>query len=346
MRKELRGVMRITDKMRFLKRLLAVMAVMCTTSLIFYAYLPPLFCPIKAMNEEIGYSKVDAIFVGTSHVFNGIVPAELFEDYGIASYVLAGGGQAPWQSFFYIKKGVKYQKPKIVVLDMYAFAKADSSVVDYKHTVDNMLAFPCSLDKVMALKASGMNNIMDFMLVFPFTHDDYSSVKGLSFNKESNADRILGYIYNAGKYDGETFRADPDYSLKDAIDQKSEEYLRMCIRYCKENGIDIVLVNTPWPSDKEKYQRKFNYISDVAKEYDVPFLDGCLLIDKLGIIYSKDSYDESHLNYEGAIKWTAYIGEYIDENYVLPDRRKQSGYEVYWNNVARLKQLSRESSKQ
>ncbi len=152
----------------------------------------PQFCPIQAMNKEIGYNKVDVIFVGTSHVFNGITPTEMFEDYGIASYVLAGGGQAPWQSFYYIKKGVEYQNPKLVVLDMYAFAKTDTSRVDYKHTVDNMLAFPCSLDKIKALQASGMSNIMDFMLVFPFTHDDYDSVKRLSLNKELFTGRFLG----------------------------------------------------------------------------------------------------------------------------------------------------------
>ena len=59
------------------------------------------------------------------------------------------------------------------------------------------------------------------------------------------------------------------------------------------------------------------------------------------INYETDFRDESHLNYSGAKKATSYMGQYLMENYDLPDKR---GTDNSWNTaVARREgQLQKE----
>ena len=50
---------------------------------------------------------LDIVFIGTSHLYYGIVPMKLWEDYGITSYVLAQETQIIECSYAYIKEVLK-----------------------------------------------------------------------------------------------------------------------------------------------------------------------------------------------------------------------------------------------
>ena len=56
------------------------------------------------------------------------------------------------------------------------------------------------------------------------------------------------------------------------------------------------------------------------------------LICEMGDDYDreKDFYNEGHVNYYGALKFTDYFSEYLLENYDLTDRRNDENCE-YWN---------------
>lgn len=43
---------------------------------------------------------VDVLMLGSSHVYCGINPNLLYDNYGIASFNMSSGGQTPWVSFF------------------------------------------------------------------------------------------------------------------------------------------------------------------------------------------------------------------------------------------------------
>ena len=52
---------------------------------------------------------------------------------------------------------------------------------------------------------------------------------------------------------------------------------------------------------------------------------------KLDIDWNKDTRDAGdHLNYYGAVKVTDFIGQYVKENYDMPDNRSNPEY-VKWN---------------
>ena len=48
--------------------------------------------------------------------------------------------------------------------------------------------------------------------------------------------------------------------------------------------------------------------------------------DDYNLNFDRDFQDSSHLNYNGADKFTRYLGKYLKENYDLPDRRNDPKY--------------------
>ena len=55
----------------------------------------------------------------------------------------------------------------------------------------------------------------------------------------------------------------------------------------------------------------------------------------IGIDWKQDSYDRGdHLNISGARKVTAYMEQYLSDNYDLPDRRNDDGWRE-WDDLAR-----------
>ena len=61
---------------------------------------------------------VDALFIGSSHVYYSVNTCMLYDDYGIAGYLLASPGQPVWISYYFLEEALKTQSPKLVVFDV------------------------------------------------------------------------------------------------------------------------------------------------------------------------------------------------------------------------------------
>lgn len=309
-------------------RAIRVFFILLLVSILFYLYLPPQWNAITNMKKEIGEEKADIVFIGSSHVFNGINPILLWDEQGFFSYVAACGGQAPWQSYAYIKAVNNLEHPQIIVLDVYCFGIEEPRLYDYNHTLENMLTYPFGIEKYKTLRESKIDNIADVMVVFPIIHDNYEQIKGLSINKVLDSNWVLGYSYRIGECNETLTPFDAIYTDELApIDTKCEIYLNKCITYCKENNIELVLINSPWPRITEDDQKKYNYIAQIAANSDILFLDGNKEMKSLNIDYMQDSYDGSHLNYYGACKWTKYLGNEICKYFSVRNRRGEAKYE-------------------
>ena len=52
----------------------------------------------------------------------------------------------------------------------------------------------------------------------------------------------------------------------------------------------------------------------------------------MNLDYSVDFYNENHVNYYGADKYTNFLAKFIKSKYEIPDRRNDSNYSD-WNNI-------------
>lgn len=120
--------------------------------------------------RNIDKETVDVLCVGSSHVYNGINPVQMWDDYGIAAYDLACGSQSVWFSYYYIKEALKTQQPEIVILDVYTLRSADE---DFDTKVQaNLLNLPLSYNKWKALKTTGADNRVELFFNFQYSIRD------------------------------------------------------------------------------------------------------------------------------------------------------------------------------
>ncbi|WP_022768246.1 hypothetical protein [Butyrivibrio sp. NC2007] len=318
-------------KETFAKRIISVLMTVAVVIALFYLYLPPQINIIESMNETVGKDRVDVLCVGSSHVFSGINPKQMFDDKGIAAYDLAIGSQAPWQSYYYIREACRFQKPKLIVFDTYMVGASNADSYQDYQTVNNLLDCPLSLNKISAVLASKADSKLNILLRFPYIYDKYENFYRLTTDKFYGIkDYNFGYsrndiieVYNDVEDVSEVSEVLP-------IDPKNEKYLRLIIEFCQKNGIDIVLTHTPWPCITRETQMRFNRVAEIADEYHIQFLDGCKHSKEIGMDYTTDSCgDGGHLNYSGVTKYTSWLEENLDSRYYFQDRREDAEYEVY-----------------
>jgi len=267
---------------------------------------------------------LDVINVGSSHVHCSINPVEIYKNTGITSYNLSAGFQSVWYSYYYVKEALKTQSPRVIVLDVFTLRLSDDTEFIPKASM-NLLAMKPSWDKWQAIKVSEAEDKGNIFWGFPQNHLRYRDLEVEEYNDKVCLN-MMGYTYMGNI---EPIREDEIVDTRSITDilpitEKSELYLRKTIELCQEKGIDIILVNSPWPHIKDEDEKRYNYIGKIADEYGIDFINGCLLTEELGIDYIRDNAgDGGHLNYDGSLKWSVYLGEYLKNHYDLPDHRNE-----------------------
>ena len=313
----------------YLKRLIRVVGGALIVAAVFYLLIPPQPGMPHALRDTYKDKPLDVLCVGSSHMMNGLNPIQMFNEKGYAAYDFANISQAPWQSYFYIKEACKVKDPRLIIVDVYTMGTRQDVKNKYKdyQTVTNLSGFPLSFNKISAAFASKAESRMDILLRFPYL-EIYRPFSGLTREKFTGGkDLSFGYRVFTGVepyYDAVDVR---DVTDSVPIHEKNEKYLRLIIEYCRENDIDLLLVNTPWCCVTPEAQRYFNYIGEVAAEYGVPFLNGCNYFEEMGYDCMTDTCgDNGHLNHAGVTKFTTFVDEYLAEHYDLPDRRDDPFY--------------------
>ena len=82
------------------------------------------------------------------------------------------------------------------------------------------------------------------------------------------------------------------------------------------------------PAHSSNWSRDYDrQINDIAKEYNITYINFDDLNDEIGLDYSTDTPDKgSHLNSSGAVKFSAYLSGYLKDNYSVSDRSGDGKY--------------------
>ena len=92
---------------------------------------------------------------------------------------------------------------------------------------------------------------------------------------------------------------------------EQEEVLRNLLDYCRENRISVLFTVNPYTDIQEETQKQFNYMKAIVEEeYGYPFINFNLLYDELDIDFARDFYNGSHMNTNGAVKFTRYLAAF------------------------------------
>lgn len=270
----------------------------------------------------------DVLFFGSSHVTMGVLPMELWNNYGITSYNLANQGQSIPADYWLLKAALERKQTSLVVMDVYTLYEEDKyNVMEYVHSSFDPM--PMSATKVDAIRdLLPKENQLEFLMPFSLYHNRWEMVNEDFFERTPSVQK--GAYENNEQ--GEPF-VEPvpeiDMSVKQYTpveETTNMEYMRGAIELCKEQGIPILLVAAPF-NDEEHLVQWTNGAIQLSQEYDVPFVNGAT---KGLLNTNSDLYDRGHMNSSGARKWTNYLGEYISSNYDIDDKRNDPAYQS-WN---------------
>jgi len=284
---------------------------------------------------------IDTLILGSSHAFEDINPAVLYQNNGIAAFDLCGGLQPLWDTYYFEKEALKTQKPKLIVLEGFC-TTFSLEYADNSRIIKNVYGMKWSPDKVQALMVSSpkkdwSNYFLDFFQ-YHNRYTDLSSSDFLPFQGDKSK-------YADWKGFGENFSTmvyqKPDVSSvgkAGKMTDKNEHYYRAIIELAKKNNIPICIVISPYAGISEGDEAVFLQAANIAKGYSVPFYNYNLSYDKLGLNFSTDFADGNHLNYLGDAKFSEQLGDTLSSTFHLPDRRGNSSY-LSWQRNAQDRNL-------
>jgi hypothetical protein len=272
---------------------------------------------------------VDVLFLGTSHVINGIFPMQLWKDFGITSYNQGGHGITIATSYWILRNAAEYHKPKVAVLDV-SLAESEYLAPSAEWAHDSFDAFPLTKTKALAVQdlyPDDGETQQELLYPFVLYHNRWSELSGKSIKEaftgiemttEKGAEsRIAVSAPGEGR---DTLI--PESKVRE-VNTPGMEYIRKFVSYCRENDIEPVLINVPYPATADE-QEAANAITALAEELSVPYLNlqYASLVD-----FDTDLYDaDAHLNPSGARKVTDYLGRWLSENTDLTDHRDDAAY--------------------
>ncbi|WP_026526800.1 hypothetical protein [Butyrivibrio sp. VCD2006] len=295
----------------------------------------------KSFFEEAKKDHLDVLFIGSSHVINGINPIDLYQDYGITSYNLGGHGSLLKESYWQLIRALDYCKPKYVVVDCYMMDRNYEYVDEmYEDTPKefkqaavsqlhlNMDAYPLSKLKIAAVKDLVHDPKIQYEYLFDFIvyHNRWSELEQKDFQKLTGKSEYNTLMGAEMKHELEwNDNGMTEYNPDDKLSEHTvcEEYLMKIIDECQRDGIGVLVTYLPFSAEEQDI-KSANSAAEVAANYGVPYIN---MLQMEGLIDPMtDLCDPGHLSSTGAKKVTDYIGNWFSENADLPDHRGDDSY--------------------
>lgn len=291
-------------------------------------------------------NSVECIFFGSSIAQRDYITPLAFHEYGIPAYQLATGTQPFVLTKYLMIESLKTQKPKLFIVDMKGVNKRADWIGDIhvRRIVDNM---KLSMNRIQAIRKvisyvpDGANGVDSSGLSYYFPIIKYHSRWNPSIRIKhfEEMDYYTGY---APKLEL-TFRAKPaqmipydEHTLK--IDEPTEEVLNELLDFCDTlEDTKVIFVIPPYQASPDG-MGKMNYAKGIveARGYEVlNYLPEEKRLE-IGLDDRTCYYDREHLNYYGALLYTRYFFNYLQENYGLEDLRGTEGHDVWEQEYERL----------
>jgi len=282
---------------------------------------------------------IDVFMMGSSTVASSFCPAYMWGNYGFTSYPLSSNSQRPKAIKYLIEEGLKYQNPKLIVIEMRTFIADDSELATdeghIREVVDNMRYSVQRIRTVNAL-TDQLDNRYSYYVDLIKYHSNYGTLLDptqlVLFNFSSN-NIDKGFVY---KTHTENFRLEtPELYTEDRlpIPEEQGEVLKDLLNYLKSNNLEALFVVAP-RDNLDGYQEMMNYCQDMVEAEGYRFLNMNYLYDEMGFDYRYDIDDGAHTNVWGAVKVSKLLGSYIADNYQIKSKNSNSVNEN-WNEAYR-----------
>ncbi len=293
------------------------------------------------LHEFYEQENIDYIFIGASHVRNGINPQVLDKELDADTFNLASSSQTIDISFLMLKEAVARFSPKHVYIDLgYRMAQehfnARTSMTPSYLMTDYMKP---SLRKTMFLIGkSDSDTLVNSFLLARRNNEDIINIEKIRENiQKKNSDDYKNYAYPEHAeegYAGKGYTATPlhitedvycelkeDFVSEDNIDPAYFEEISKIAAYCESKNIPLSFISLPISSYRllgyEGYDGFDEKIREAAGQYGVSYTDYNLLKEEYWADDPRMFRDSAHLNTDGAAEFDRLLARDILEG--LPE---------------------------
>ena len=264
--------------------------------------------------KEEERDSIDLMFVGTSHVYCDVIPAYVWAQSGISSYVVAGPEQTTPISYYAIREACKTQSPRYLMLEVsQMFIKRYGN-----YTLANISYMPLSANRIGATFAGAKPGDW-FGLLYPLYsyHSRWESVTSgeIAAHFSASDDRLAGYtlLTDAVAVPEETER---DFTADSDDYRNNLKWLEKIRDFCAEEGIELIPYIAP-VRDKIP-QSEVDVLRADLTALGLPLHDFCEIMPELGIANEADWYDPRHFNLRGAVKFSSWLGKNLESLGIVP----------------------------
>ena len=288
-------------------------------------------CPMMNLYRQPSET-VDVLVAGSSLAYAGCNTNVLWRTYGIACYNLCGAEEPYWSSYYKLKEALRYQRPKLILLD----AKAASYTDDYSkrgRTIQGTYGILNPDHRISAIFAcrESARDAMGYLLGYPEVHYNYKDLTWEDFvfppTNKGRGSTWKGYI-EIDKVEEHDAYAISRSAQKKELRPREEEYARKIFELARDEHIPIAVVSFPNP-DYGYDQPYQNSLQEVAAEYGVPFINYNDNYTAIGLEFDKDFADWQHLNVRGSIKMSLMLGFDLTKRFNIADHRGDPAYQSY-----------------
>lgn len=295
---------------------------------------------------------VDAVFIGTSAADRFWSPARAYVRNGHIVYPLSSDAMPGWLYTDVVEEALAHQDPELFLFDIRGFLQNNTkaSVMDARarRYLNSLDFFSINRIKTSFKTARIINSINDpdydewgLSYIFPFikyhsiwSEDDYSFDNHIG-NKTQN---YGGFYINKTL----TFQVEPQKPVEypegliHELDPISEDALYELIDYIKEKDLKALFVVTPKFFSDLEMGRVYKILS-ILNDHELDYVTFEMSDDEYELAVDldpkNDFYDEGHVNYKGAKKFTDVFSAYLDKYYDLPDRSNDPEVKEIWDGV-------------
>ena len=312
-----------------------------------FVHVSYLFRPVSVNRENIaGYyaekrDSLDVVLIGGSSTYIFWAPYDAWNAEGIASYAFATNGMSPALLKGLMEEAEKTQSPKLFVIDLRALEIEDSYPDFYTdgglRNVTDSLKYSPVRDKAIryafSVEHPEKTDLISEYLDLCMYHANWQSLgaENVKFWNNEVPNRWKGFLFVDYSFHEAFPREDyDDVAYEVPLSEKSDRVLQDLLTYCESIDTPVLFTLNPFYRQDETIRAKYNYVRRIVNDHGFPFLDTNDCYDEIGIDFSHDYYNDNHVNYYGAEKYTRFLAKYIKDHYDIPDRRGDSAYDL-WN---------------
>ena len=283
--------------------------------------------------------------VGTSSVYSGWIPSLAWKEYGLTIYP-ASFNEIPFFLYENIIKAIRsrHEDMDFFVVDIRGIRKMRGPIKEaIVRRVTDVL--PWSENRMDALERSF--EVLETYNERPLTAMEKASYYFplLKYHSRWSSLEAADYVTMRDKYKGtppndrqnlefqtSEIQIDPKNLTKRCgeLDALQEKAVYSLLDYAREENLRLLFVSFP-ANNNRRVQKLFNEVLRIAESrgYDTLNFNTEKAYQEVGLNFSEDFRNDSHLNSKGAQKVTKYLGEYIRSSYELPDHRGEEAYKSW-----------------